>query len=446
MDYTRSVKPQSSGTVDSTRRVILSTIGSLLLGAGIILGLGIFWLGPIVTGRSAQGTQFYPWPFNLAMTTADALRIVVPGTLGILLMSMLALHLRALRRRRARLVLNHLAAAVNLGLPLPAYLQAGAAIEDRGVRRRLMRLADLLERGTPIGTALHLSNGELDLRIPLMIEAAEKTGQLDATLQRLNRPAESSDQNPIVGSAGIHLLVMVMTMYSVVFMVLIFVMPKFAEIFRDFSIDLPTTTQWLLSIPWEPLSLLIIPAFILTLAILARSAGGIISSTQRRYWYAPLIDRVIWHTPLIARLTRHATYADFAWIVGGAIATGHTVRDALSAADRVDVNSVFRQRLSKLQDGIHMGNDLAVAAAEARMPDLLVSLFKTPGAVDLARALRFAASAYAARRNRIVISLQAVLPVLMTLLFAAAVAFIAIALFQPLVSLIEAMAPKGVRL
>jgi len=67
------------------------------------------------------------------------------------------------------------------------------------------------------------------------------------------------------------------------------------------------------------------------------------------------------------------------------------------------------------------------------------------GASDLAGAMGFASRAYASSTQRMLTTLRAVMPVMVTLLFGAAVAFIALALFQPLLALINSLSVQVIK-
>ena len=102
-------------------------------------------------------------------------------------MSLYAYHIRKLRKARAKIVLNHLVTAVELRLPIVSYLQSVSIGENNDIRRRLQSLAVYIEYGMPLGSAFYNSSSELDLRIPSLIDAAERTGQLQQVLREIKQ-------------------------------------------------------------------------------------------------------------------------------------------------------------------------------------------------------------------------------------------------------------------
>ena len=100
--------------------------------------------------------------------------------------------------------------------------------------------------------------------------------------------------------------------------------------------------------------------------------------------------------------------------------------------------------------GIDQGLGIAEAARAARLPKLVIGLFATSRGADQTRAAaEFLARYYRTRFSRTIVLLRNGIVPILTLLAACVVLFIAIALFSPLLSLIQSIsspAPHHVRL
>ncbi|HEX8325025.1 MAG TPA: type II secretion system F family protein [Tepidisphaeraceae bacterium] len=454
-----SNEPQEAAT-PALRRETSRAIWAIA-GGGMVFLLLLVWLMPVASGdalgwvermlglspdtsRERVGlmgyrTQFLP-------TTLSSLP---PVTLAVLSVSALAASLKHHRRRAGMLVLGHLAAAVRLGLPLPVYLRAAASGEAKPARRRLVRLAASLEQGRSVGQSLQATVGELPPLLIDRITAAERSSVLPASLDAIlegQRQRHSMTGSPVHGRA--YLVVMASSVVVVAWMISVFVLPKFSQIFANFKVELPPATRALavmmnahflsnavLPQPW-PLLLLVLLIFLLFLT--ARATRGLFTSRPQQRLFAGLQDRLIWYTPVWGSLTRNHQTSLVCEALAEALLAGRPLPAALATATLPSLNTVLRNRLRMWRVGVESGRPLAMAAQDARMPSLLCDLL-AGAQTDAAGAIIFAGRAYAAASGRLAAVLSAVAPVLVTAVMAVVVTFLAMALLVPLIRLSDAI-------
>ncbi len=436
MQDIRLKQPQINSTFETIRDYVFSVGGAFFVAIGIIVILNFIWMGlPInfqtfIFRRENDSTA--------EMVQHLLVRIALSSILALIFMSIYALHIKRLRQERAKAVLNHLTTAVTLRLPIGNYLESAALSEDRNVSRRLLALSRLVQHGVPLGSAFYTSNPELDLRIPSMIDAAERTGQLDRVLHQIAGSLEKESETKLSSSTFAHLLITLAFTSVVIGLILIFVFPKFNQIMRDFNVPPPAAMMFFQSRWWELIMLLSLPLMLILFFMIASISRRIITSRQEINWYSRIADHLKWKLPLVSRMYRDQTYADFANILAGAIESGHTMIDALKACNRVEVNHVFRLKVVNMIICQMDGQSVVDAANFAGMPQLIVAMLKSPDRDQLASGLRFAAQTYQSRHSRWNVTLQAVLPVLFTAILGAIVGMVAMVIFLPLTALIEA--------
>lgn len=395
---------------------------------GVAAGMAWFFAGVAILGLLAF--------FWLPSPQASPLAI----TLAFLVLVGLSTYFRRARRQIAITVLGHVSTAVSLGLPIPSYLHAAAVTESGSMRRRLRRLKIMLEQGDSIGLAVSEVLGELPQATLDRIHAAERSATLQQTLPELVR-RERHGMNSLsdVHSSLAYSAVLFMMMQFMIGVVLIFVMPKFVEIFRDFGIPMPPMTVALTNAPVVLMTVvcaLMIPFLMITLSRVTR---GLFISRPLNVggrW----LDAVQWHFPLLGYVVRNSAAADASAVIAESLTAGRPLPDAIASARMAGLNRVLSRRLEAMYSRVVSGEPAGAAASASRLPQLMAAAFAMQGgASDLAGAMGFAARAYASSTQRLMITLRAAFPVVLTLIFGGAVAFIALALFQPIVALINSI-------
>ncbi len=159
---------------------------------------------------------------------------------------------RGFRARRAQLILGYLEHGIRLNLPLASFLYAAALSEKNGARQRILDVRNLLLSGTTISEALRIRAPEISARAVALVAAAEHTGNPWLALERLvnddlqRQEATATDQTTMSRGYAFALLI---AMTTVVMFVLVFVMPKFKDIFLDYNLrKLPPITEFWMGI------------------------------------------------------------------------------------------------------------------------------------------------------------------------------------------------------
>jgi type II secretory pathway component PulF len=356
--------------------------------------------------------------------------------------------LKALARRRGMTVVSYVETAVRLNLPVDAYLEAAERSESPGVRDRLHMVRAMMAQGVPIGTAL-MSVSEIPPTVVASVAASERVGQLQPALSRAmadetRRQQQVSSEVPFYRFYPIFVGGMVFTLVTGF---MIFVVPKFREIFKDFKVSLPWSTELLVHaadvlVDQTPIAaIILVMMFLLFMFVLAslleRTFRGGESSRQ-----SSLIDQLLWYVPIVGRLSRSGSLAQVCRFLADATRAGVPLPAALQEAGGLHVNGEARQRVHRWQQELLAGKGAAEGAAVAGMPPLMVGLLDTAqapragGADNTANVFDFLARYYGARFSRLGLLLKGAYEPVMLLALGTLVGFVVYALFSPLVKLI----------
>ena len=331
-------------------------------------------------------------------------------------------------KRRAVLEFTRaVAALLPAGMPLARALKAATATSPESVRPVLDAVRARVERGDELATALAEHPRLFSPLYVGVVRAGEKSGALDGAFQRLADHLEREDElRSKLISMSIYPLLLGVVGAAAVLVLVLFVLPRFADLLLSSGAALPRSTAVILSIAmtlrssWE--FLLLIPlAIILALMWLRRTDAG------RRAGSLMLA-----HLPIAGTWRRQALAADFARMVGELLAGGAPLLAALSDARDCMSDPVARAETDRIRTRVREGSSLNAAIAEKSLfpPVLpqLVSLGEEAG--RLADFLLKSAELLERRTERAVERMVALAEPAMIVGFGGVVALVALALLQ----------------
>lgn len=285
-------------------------------------------------------------------------------------------------------------------------------------------VADLLEAGTPLSVALRRWPGVATAQTMLAAAVGESTGRLAAALRSAPRHEQSSLWLIVVPRLLYPLLILNVLVNILAFL-MIFIVPKFEKIFLDFRLRLPQATDTLIEI-----GRVMVKHGVLIGAIGGLALIGLLALRPSAWWYCPGIGR-LYQMNMQARVLK---------ALGVLLESGMPLPAALDLLNHPDFfPGLVRRRLELLRQSVEQGEALAEPMRRhGLLPRAMVPLVQ---AAERARHLPWALSElgdHLARRTvRIVHRLSLVLFPVTVFLVGCVVAFAVIALFLPLVHLIE---------
>ncbi len=203
-----------------------------------------------------------------------------------------------------------------------------------------------------------------------MVRAGESGGILDAALARLALYLNGiRELREFLVGAMIYPLILTLTTGASIILLLAFVLPKFAAIFADMGVALPTATRLMLDCGnfmqewWWAL-------------ILGFSA---VVWGYRRFYRSPagrlLIDRLSLRLPLFGSIFLKMDLARFFRTLGAMLASGVPILESLSVVGGVINNRILQQKVTNLQEKLRQGAVISqVLAADPIFPSMAVHM------------------------------------------------------------------------
>jgi type IV pilus assembly protein PilC len=325
------------------------------------------------------------------------------------------------------------------GLPILRSLKILQQQQKPGQLKNILDAVGLdVESGSTLSEAMAKHPKAFDRLYVNMVQAGETGGVLDVILQRLAEFMEKAQRlkRRVVG-AMIYPAAVISFSTLIVTGIMIFVVPKFKEIFKDFRTDLPSITKALMAISdWIAVDYgwAVIMGSPFGLWVALKLIGK--NKTGKR-----IIDRIKLKMPILGQILSKTSIARFARTLGTLLAAGVPILDALNITRDTVGNVVFENALQNVHDAIREGESFAGPLRAARVCDPIVTNMIDVGEEtgDLDKMLMKIADNYDEEVDVLVGSLVSLLEPVIVVALGGIVGTIVVALFLPLVKLIQSV-------
>jgi type IV pilus assembly protein PilC len=323
------------------------------------------------------------------------------------------------------------------GLPVLRSLRILEGQMRPGVlKNALIDVVDDVESGSTLSEAFAKHPKCFDRLYVNMVRAGEAGGALEVILKRLADFKEKAQslKRKITG-AMIYPVVVIMVAIGILSFIMIYIIPKFEKIFKELNVKLPAITVWLIATSnwfgkyWYVLPLFPLCWWLLIKLIRLSKAGNY--AVDRVWLWVPLIGKLIEKT-IVARTTR---------TLGTLISSGVPILEALSIVRETCNNAVFERMYQRVYESIREGDTIAQPLKESQLVDDMVVNMVDVGEEtgDLDTMLYKVADVYDEEVNVAVESLISLLEPIMIVVLGFIIGTIVIALFMPLIGLLEGL-------
>ena len=321
------------------------------------------------------------------------------------------------------------------GLPVLRSLRIlEGQMKPGALKNALIDVVDDVESGSMLSEAFGKHPRCFDRLYVNMVKAGEAGGALEIILKRLADFKEKAQtlKRKITG-AMVYPVVVILVACSILTFIMLYIIPKFEKIFKDFGMQLPEMTRILMAVSnwfgqyWYVLPLFPLGIYLLIKLIRLSKTGNY--AIDRMYLWVPVIGTLIEKT-IVARTTR---------TLGTLVASGVPILEALSIVRETCNNAVFERMYQRVYDSIREGDTIAQPLRESRMVDDMVVNMVDVGEEtgDLDAMLEKIADVYDEEVSIVVESLISLLEPLMIVFLGLVIGSIVIALFLPLIKLLE---------
>ena len=278
---------------------------------------------------------------------------------------------------------RQLATMLKAGVPL---VQSFEIVEDGLEKERMKDLVSSIRNDVASGSGLAPSLAKhprhFDELFCSLVGSGEDSGTLEVMLDRVATYKEKTEQlKAKIRKAMTYPTAVICVAIIVTGILLIKVVPVFAQTFQNFGSELPAFTQFVMNISeffqeWW---------FIMLIGIFA-AIFAFREIKLRSVRFSEALDKLALKTPVVGTIVHDAVIARFSRTLSTTFAAGVPLVDALDSTAGASGNSVYAKAIRRIRDDVTTGTTLYQAIKSTGLfPNMLlqmVSIGEESGALD----------------------------------------------------------------
>jgi type IV pilus assembly protein PilC len=239
-----------------------------------------------------------------------------------------------------------------------------------------------VEAGMPLSDAMAKHPAAFDRLYVSMVRAGEAGGALDQTLTRLAVQLEKDDSlRRAVKSAMTYPIVIAAFAIMVMMGMLLFIIPIFANMYKDLGGELPSLTRLMMGISnvLKGYWFIVFPAIILLVWALIRLKN---TEQGRRAW-----DRAKLKLPMkVGPVIQKIAVARFSRTLATLVSSGVPILQAIEITGKTSGNTVIEEAMVDVKESVRAGESIARPLTRASvfppMVTQMISIGEETGALD----------------------------------------------------------------
>jgi len=311
------------------------------------------WKGRSVSGEIRSGVLEAP---NAQIVEVYLRRLnIIPIKIQQKKESGFHLRLKRVKDKELALFTRQFATVLEAGLAIVKALDTLATQQKNPYFKEILtEIKRKVEGGSSISDAMANYPKVFDNLYLQMVRSGEAAGNLDLVLKRLAAYLEKIIAlKSKIKHAMIYPSVIVFVTIVVVSIIMLYVIPKFAELFKEAGQQLPLPTQILLNISQHfkyffGLFLLVVIASVIGIKYYRRSEKGKYQT-----------DKLLFRLPLLGALFQKAAISRIARTLANLIGAGVPLLQALTIAGETSGNKVYEKAMEDIRVNVSAGHTIA---------------------------------------------------------------------------------------
>lgn len=250
---------------------------------------------------------------------------------------------------------RQMATMMKAGVPLlQSFDIIAEGSENPNMRKLIEEVKSEVAAGNSFATALRQKPQYFDDLYCNLVDAGEQAGALEALLDRVATYKEKTEALKAKIKKAMTYPIMVMLMAFIVSgIMLLYVVPKFQDIFAGFGAELPAFTLMVIGLSnvIQQWWLVILGVMFASIFVFRRSYKGSQNFRDR-------VDRALLKVPVIGPLIYKSSVARFARTLSTTFAAGVPLVEALDSVAGATGNVVFRNAVNKVKQDVSTGMQL----------------------------------------------------------------------------------------
>ena len=305
---------------------------------------------------------------------------------------------------------------------------------DHRMKKVIEHLGNEVRKGNSFSKALRSRPDVFEELFVVSADVGQESGRLPEVLSHLAQHLEkmSALKRKVMQAMTYPALVISVALCAVTFL-LVFIVPTFAEMFKNFQVDLPSTTRVALDISGF---------------LTAHGSMLVLGSIVGAFFFVKIIsskrfrenaERVILRIPLFGDLVRKNHVARFCRTLGTLLESQVSLVDALGVSQRISSNDDIKEEIGEILKHVKQGRAVGEPMVGSRFFPPLVAQMITVGeeTSELDSMLLKVADYYEKELDGRVDALSSVIEPVIILLLGMLVALILISMYMPMFELMN---------
>lgn len=290
---------------------------------------------------------------------------------------------KAIKAADVAIFTRQLATMMKAGVPLVQSFEiVGDGLEKPRMQELVAQIRNDVASGTGLAPSLAKHPRYFDELFCSLIASGEESGTLEVMLDRVATYKEKTEAlKAKIKKAMTYPLAVVSVGLIVTLILMIKVIPVFAETFQSFGSDLPAFTQMVLN-----MSEFVQDSWLIMLVAMIAIGFAFREAKFRSEKFSQWLDRAALKTPVVGGIVHDAVIARFSRTLSTTFSAGVPLVDALESTAGAAGNSVYSRAIRQIKDDVTTGSTLYNSIkATGLFPNMLlqmVSIGEESGALD----------------------------------------------------------------
>jgi type IV pilus assembly protein PilC len=278
---------------------------------------------------------------------------------------------------------RQLATMMSAGVPMVQGFEIVAGGQDNPrMKEMLTNIKTDIEGGSSLNEALGKYPVQFDELFQNLVRAGESAGVLDTVLDTIATYKENIEAiKGKIKKAMFYPAAVLAVAVIVAAILLIFVIPQFETVFKNFGADLPAFTQLLVA-----LSRFMVSYWWLVFGIVAGSIVGMVMLYKRSNKFAHLVSRGLLKLPVIGDILRKSAIARYSRTLGVTFRAGVPLVEALDSVSNATGSIIYNDAVKRIREDVAVGHQLQLAMRQTSLfPNMVVQMVaigEEAGALD----------------------------------------------------------------
>ena len=329
---------------------------------------------------------------------------------------------------------RQLATMMKAGLPLmQAFEIVARGHSNPSMTEMLMQVRSDVEQGSALGKSFSKYPKYFDRFYCNLVSAGESGGVLESLLDKLAVYKEKTQAiKKKVKTALTYPIAIIVVAIALIFIMMMFVLPAFKEVYANMGAELPSLTQLVMS-----LSDLFVDYGWIMIILLIVSAFGLYKLHEKSPTFQKRIDALILRLPVFGAIVQKATIARWARTTSTLFAAGVPLVEVLDSVAGASGNILYEEATQDIRAKVTQGLSLTSSMQSTDMfPNMVIQMAaigEESGSLD--DMLNKAAEFYEDEVDNSVSRLSALMEPIIMVVLGSLIGILLIAMYLPLFNL-----------